>query len=143
MKVKVMVQTDILSSYSKPFESIFLELGEQKMAVSTLIRSMVEKKVEQATDWRRLEWEKVRKILEKRCTPEEDLESQKENGVIQVSESPKIDVEEETHRMFNGFKQGDYIIISDGKQLKNLEETLILTPQSKIIFLKLFPLMGG
>lgn len=143
MQTKVMVQTDILSSYSKPFESIILELIEAEMTVSTLIRRTVEKQVEQSTDWRRLEWEKVRKILEKRCTPQENLEMQQQQGVIQVTEIPSSKREEEISRAMHRFKKGEYIIFLDGKQLQSLEETITLTSTSKIIFLKLFPLMGG
>lgn len=143
-----MVQTEILGAYSKPFEAVFLESERENMTVEELIRLTVKKQIEQFRDTKRLEWETARSILENRQSKKEAewVAANSEYGVIPVSEQIQKSLpnsEIEVDRAIWAFQQKEYLIFADGKQLQKLEEQVEVHQQSKIIFLKLMPLIIG
>ena len=74
-------------------------------------------------------------------------------GLIQPDESerilngvrtrPVLDWQQQFAKAIASFKGSGFLVLLDDRQIVDLDETLHLTPQSRITFLRLVPLMGG
>ena len=60
-----------------------------------------------------------------------------------VRERPPLDWEKQFTKAIAAFKGNGFVVLLDQRQVTDLDETLHLTPQSQLTFLKLVPLMGG
>jgi hypothetical protein len=60
-----------------------------------------------------------------------------------VRERPVLDWEKQFAKAITAFKGNGFVVLLDDRQIDDLDETLHLTEQSKLTFLKLVPLMGG
>lgn len=60
-----------------------------------------------------------------------------------VRERPVLDWEKQFAKAITAFKGNGFLVLLDERQITDLDETLYLTPQSQLTFLKLVPLMGG
>jgi len=60
-----------------------------------------------------------------------------------ASERPVLDWEKQYAKAITAFKGNGFLVLLDDQQIDDLDETLHLTEQSKLTFLKLVPLMGG
>jgi hypothetical protein len=60
-----------------------------------------------------------------------------------VRERPVLDWEKQFAKAIAAFKGNGFVVLLDELQITDLDETLHLTPQSQLTFLKLVPLMGG
>ena len=58
-------------------------------------------------------------------------------------ERPVLDWEKQFDKAITAFKSNGFLVLLDDRQITDLDETLHLTPQSQLTFLKLVPLMGG
>ena len=74
-------------------------------------------------------------------------------GLVQPEESerilngvrtrPVLDWQRQYTRAIAAFKVNGFLVLLDNRQITDLDETLHLTAQSKITFLRLVPLVGG
>ncbi|PWR24517.1 hypothetical protein [Zavarzinia aquatilis] len=53
------------------------------------------------------------------------------------------EMEQEVLRAFSAFARGGFIMLLDGRQICDLDEELVLRPESEAVFLNLTPLQGG
>ena len=60
-----------------------------------------------------------------------------------VRERPVLDWERQFAKAIAAFKGNGFLVLLDERQITELDETLHLSPQSQLTFLKLVPLMGG
>ena len=60
-----------------------------------------------------------------------------------VRERPVLDWEKQFTKAIAAFKGNGFVVLLDERQMTDLDETLHLTPESQLTFLKLVPLMGG
>jgi hypothetical protein len=60
-----------------------------------------------------------------------------------VRERPVLDWEKQYAKAITAFKGNGFVVLLDERQITDLDETLHLTPESQLTFLKLVPLMGG
>ena len=60
-----------------------------------------------------------------------------------IRERPVLDWEKQFAKAIAAFKSNGFLVLLDERQITELDETLHLTPQSQLTFLKLVPLMGG
>jgi hypothetical protein len=54
-----------------------------------------------------------------------------------------IDAEEEFGKALDAFARNRFVMLFDDRQVDGLEDELIVTPQSEVVFLHLTPLRGG
>jgi hypothetical protein len=59
------------------------------------------------------------------------------------AEGRKVDWEAQYGRAVEAFERGQVFILVDDRQVTDLEETIDLTPQTQVTFLRLVPLAGG
>lgn len=80
-------------------------------------------------------------------------ESEVFQGLVQPEESerilngvrsrPVLDWQRQFAKAIAAFKGNGFLVLLDHRQIMDLDETLRLTAQSKITFLRLVPLIGG
>ena len=58
-------------------------------------------------------------------------------------ERPLLDWEKQFAKAITAFNGNGFLVLLDDQQITDLDETLHLTPESQITFLKLVPLTGG
>jgi hypothetical protein len=54
-----------------------------------------------------------------------------------------VDVKHAIDTALKAFMKGDFFLLYDNKQVEDLNETLLLKPDSEAVFLRLTPLIGG
>lgn len=54
-----------------------------------------------------------------------------------------IDAEKQCYVALDAFQKNGFFMLVNNKQVEDLNETFVLTPQTKISFVKLTPLIGG
>ena len=76
-------------------------------------------------------------------------------GLIQPSESERLlngfklrkrrplDVEQQVAVALEAFAKNGFVLLFDDRQLEDLDEVVIVTPESSATFLRLVPLVGG
>jgi hypothetical protein len=62
------------------------------------------------------------------------------NGVRQ---RPVLDWEKQYAKAITAFQSNGFLVLVDGRQITDLDQSLQLTTQTKVAFLKLVPLIGG
>ena len=60
-----------------------------------------------------------------------------------VRERRMLDWEKQFTKAITAFNGNGFLVLLDERQITDLDETLHLTPESQLTFLKLVPLMGG
>lgn len=60
-----------------------------------------------------------------------------------VRERPVLDWQKQYAKAIAAFQGNGFLVIVDDRQVTDLDETLHLTAQTKVAFLKLVPLIGG
>ena len=60
-----------------------------------------------------------------------------------VRERRPIDWEKQFERAIRAFAGNSLVVLVDGRQIVELDESIHLTPQTEVTFLKLVPLVGG
>ena len=67
----------------------------------------------------------------------------KTNRLKDKIEEARVDPEKAVYEALAGFQQNAFFVLIDGRQVTELEEELVLTPQSQVQFIRLMPLVGG
>ena len=60
-----------------------------------------------------------------------------------VRERPVLDWQKQYARALTAFNGNGFLVFVDDRQITDLDEPLQVTPQTKVVFLKLVPLIGG
>ena len=58
-------------------------------------------------------------------------------------ENLRLDPEKEGYEALAAFQNNAFFVIIDGRQREELEEEVLLTPNSEVQFIRLMPLVGG
>jgi len=107
------------------------QFDDTTLTVRELIRVFVQEEVKRFNE---TESEPFRGLVQ----PEES-----ERMLNGVRERPVLDWEKQFDKAIAAFKGNGFLVLLDDRQIDDLDETLHLTEQSKLTFLKLVPLMGG
>lgn len=129
-------------------QPVWLELLEERITVSELIRRTVEEQVRELLVKRKLDAQEARQILDRQYLTAEQVAAQAEKGAIRYPSStrtkvPDIDPEAEVRKALRAFKAGSYFITVDGKQMERLDEVVTFAPGTRVTFLRLMPMRGG
>ena len=65
------------------------------------------------------------------------------NPAPKAKRLPAFDLEKESQRAFEAFRQNRFIMLVDDRQIEDLDHEVTLTPGSEVVFLYLNPLRGG
>lgn len=70
-------------------------------------------------------------------------DSEKELNGFRLKKKRKIDVSAQKKTAINAFSNNGFFLLVNDKQVEDLNETIIITPNTNVVFLKLIPLVGG
>lgn len=101
----------------------------------------------------------IKDIIEARVRGEVEAYNKKlpdyYNGLIEPTDAEKtingyklrtkkpIDAEKQVYVALDAFQKNGFFVLVDNRQCSSLDETVLLTPGTKISFMKLTPLVGG
>jgi hypothetical protein len=112
---------------------IVIEFPTEKITVRELIRNRVYQEVH---EYNEKEPEYFRGLV---------APSDAENTLngYKLKKNRKIDWRVQYRAVIEGFEKQRYVLLIDDHQVESLREEVLLSPQTKISFLKLVPLVGG
>ena len=55
----------------------------------------------------------------------------------------KIDAEEAVQRALRAFAKNSFVLVADGRQVSDLDETIAILPETNVTFIRLIQLKGG
>lgn len=127
---------------------LLVELFDERVTIAELIRRTVLEQVRDLLVKRRLDTERARAILQRRYLTQDEVDRQTREGKIAVPASEparteEIDAEAEVARAMDGFKRGTFYVFVDGRQACALDDEVVFRPGSKVVFLRMVPLVGG
>lgn len=101
----------------------------------------------------------VRELIETRVRQEVEAHNQnvgaRFDGLIEPSETEKklngenaamgrhVDADKQVEAAINAFETGRYFLLIDDHQLVDLDDVIVINPNTKIVFLKILRLVGG
>lgn len=102
----------------------------------------------------------VREIIEQRVRHEVDAFNQEQSasifhGLVQPTDTERhlngyrfrkprrIDAEEQIANACRAFEANGFFMLADNRQIESLDDEIGVTPETRISFLKLVPLVGG
>jgi hypothetical protein len=129
-------------------DRVLLELLEQRITVTELIRHTIEEQVRNLTVRRKLAAEDARRALDRQFLSPGEINAQAEHGAVRWPSQrsltpPALDPQFETEKAIRAFQAGSYVILVNGRRVENLDEVLTFDLDAKITFLRLTPLVGG
>ena len=108
-----------------------LQFDSAKMTLREIIRLRVQQEVARHNA---AEYEEFQSLV----PPEES-----ERILNGVRTRPIVDWQKQFAKALAAFKGNGFLVLLNDRQIMDLDEPLHLTPQSKIAFLRLVPLIGG
>lgn len=115
-----------------------LALEVERLSAAEFIRSVVEKQVDE-------EQERLRLLQE--SNEAVSAVPQTRNIIYALSRTANmaelLDAAQQTRKAWHAFTANRYLLLIDNQRVQSLEEELILTSETKVVFLQLTPLVGG
>lgn len=144
---EVEVRSRIVGAPSE-LPTVSFEVDSEQLTVHDLIRRTVASQLLEMARSHELDRERARRAVQRQYLTNSELHEQALVGKVGLpTELPPApapsDVQQETARAVDGFRRKTFLILVDGKPVEHLEETLVLAPASKVVFLRLMPLVGG
>jgi|SRR5579859_3923314 len=128
--------------------TVEVEVVPEQLTASQLISRTVAAQIRELEQGYQLDHERVLRALQRQYLTDPELHEQANQGRIGLPSAmppviQPIDVQQETAKAVDAFRRKTFLILVDGKQVDQLDETVILTQSSKIVFMRLTPLVGG
>jgi hypothetical protein len=128
-------------------EPVQLELAAERISVRELISRTVAEQIRVLAEQQKAEAEVVQLALARQYLSAKDVEVQSESGRIRLPSESKqaktLDTANEVAKAWCGFEAKAFRVLVDGETLETLDEEIALSRTSKIVFLRLLPLVGG
>lgn len=123
---------DVSTSGDAPYE-VVVEFSKARITARELIRSRVYKEVHDYN-------EQQPKVFRGLVVP---TETEKVLNGRRPRKKQKIDWRGQYKAVLQGFEKQRYLLLVDDRQIESLREEIVITPQTKVTFFKLVPLVGG
>lgn len=128
---------------------LVMELLTEHLSVADLIAQVVEEEIQNhhiLRQWGQQADAETQAVLNRQHLTPDEVNAQAQTGVVKYPAEPEgatIIVKQEVKKALRAFENNVYILLVDGYQPDTLEEQISLSPNSKITFLRLTPLVGG
>ncbi len=138
----MILETKVLGSRKRPYEPWEIPLLQhaETLTLQDFLTRVVRQEVEAFKN--RQEERKLVRVLSK-----EDIEKGLAKGKVDSGglehEPQDVDPVAAVENALVAFKDGLYYVFVDDKQALSLEEEISLMPDSRVLFLRLVPLVGG
>lgn len=131
MQVKVQEQT----FSGKVLDEILLDIQKEKVTVAELISLRVAHEVSKFNETLSKENKGFAHEVEAKLNTQAHKSS--------IAQRKLVDIEKETYRALEAFRQNQVFITVDKRQVESLSEEIILAQDSEVSFIQLTPLVGG
>lgn len=118
----------------------------ETIRVRELIRRVVTAQIQILHEQRTHSLCEIQEILARQYLAGMEVEELAAEGAVKMPTAPDFrapDLEQEVERALAGFEQGRFFITVNGYQPDSLDDMLLLSEFSKVLFLRLTPLVGG
>jgi hypothetical protein len=113
--------------------SITLEFLTERITVREMIRNRVYQEVQDYNV----------KGSQRFCGLVQPTAAEKELNGYRLRNKREIDWKEQFETAIKAFGKGGFLVLVDDKQAEDLDEQIVITPETRVSFLKLVPLVGG
>lgn len=120
---------------------VLVDLATGVTTVAELIRLAVEEQIRLL----RGDAARCRRALDRQYLSVEDVREQAANGVVRMPTGvpAKPDVAVEVARAHQAFERNVFVVFVGGRQLRGLDEEIVLRLGEPVVFVRLTPLAGG
>jgi hypothetical protein len=148
--LQVQIRTRVLGirADEPQLPNVIINILEEQITVGELITRTVEEQVRDLLLTRRLDAMQAQQALDRHYLVNPEVKQQAAQGRVKMptripTAQPRIDLAAEMRKALQAFQAGTYLVIVDGRQCEQEDECLQLHANSKIMFLRLTPLVGG
>lgn len=129
---------------SSPALTVSLSLANERISVRELLERTVAAQLHELLQEQRLEDEAAAKILARQYLTQAEIDQQAGEGVVRLEPAKgHLDLQREIQRALHGFQKRAFRVVVEGEMLNGLDDELVLTPNTRVTFLRLVPLQGG
>jgi len=143
----IAVRTQVFGGLPEAAQLPEVLLHSQHLTVAELIQRSIEAQVRELQIQHQMDAQQVRRALERQYLTTSEIAEQAQQGAVRFPSKPhntlQIDTKIEVKKALQAFTDGAYIILVNGQQVENLEAEITLSQETKVVFLRLMPLVGG
>lgn len=136
MSITLMVRDE--SATGESYNELPIELASERITVRDLIRERVRQEV---NEFNRRQGEQNFQGLVQPTDTERVLNGRRIE--FRLKTPKQIDWTEQYARAVDAFGRGGFFLLVGDKQVEDLEQELIIDPDTRVSFVKLVPLVGG
>jgi hypothetical protein len=139
--VRVQVRSKVPGADGDDLPEVLVDLAASVTTAAELIRLAVEEQVRLL----RGDAARCQRALDRQYLSSEDIRAQAATGVVRMParEPEPRDVAAEVARAHRAFERNVFVVFAGGRQLRRLDEEIVLRLDEPVVFLRLTPLAGG
>ncbi len=132
-----------------PLKTVTFDLASNTISVRSLIEKTVVQQIQVMLSADAGETELLRDALNAQYLTNDEIQRQAPSGQVRLKPAPSpvspqsIDPEKEIATAIRGFQQKAFKVVVDGEVMESLDDSLVVGETTKIVFLRLTPLVGG
>jgi hypothetical protein len=129
-------------------DQFLVDLLDERVTVAELIRRTVLEHIRELLVRRRIAAEQVQQILERQYLTAVEIDRLARKGKVAMPSpgqhgAADLDGEAEVQKALDGFRHQAFFVFVDGRQATSLDEEVSCRGDSKAVFLRVIPLVGG
>lgn len=139
--MRVKVSSKVPGANGDTLPEVLVDLEADVTTAGELIRHAVEEQVRLL----RGDAARCRRALDRQYLSTEDIHAQAAAGVVRMPArvSTERDTAEEVDRAQRAFERNVFALFAGGRQLRRLDEVIVLRLGEPVVFVRLTPLAGG
>jgi len=109
------------------------------------VRELIARSVEAQLYCLQANQKRAEDILGRQYLSREEIEALAQEGAVRVpgNSRPAPDLDTEIRKACHGFTHNRFFIQVNGLQAESLDDEILLTPHTQVMFIRLMPLIGG
>jgi hypothetical protein len=139
--VRVKVSSKVPGADRDTLPEVLVDLEADVTTAGELIRRAVEEQVRALVS----DAARGRRALDRQYLSAEDIRAQAATGVVRMPASvpAERDMAQEVARAQRAFERNVFVVFAGGRQLRRLDEAVVLRLGEPVVFVRLTPLAGG
>jgi hypothetical protein len=139
--VRVQVRSKVPGADGDDLPDVLVDLAASVTTAAELIRLAVEEQIRVL----RGDAARCQRALDRQYLSTDDIRAQAATGVVRMpARAPEPrDVDTEVARAHQAFERNVFVVFAGGRQLRRLDEEIVLRLDEPVVFLRLTPLAGG
>lgn len=139
--VRVQVRSKLPGANGEGIPDVLVDLAADVTTAAELVQLAVEEQIRLL----RGEAARCRRALDRQFLSAEDIREQAAGGVVRMPAGVPAapDVAAEVARAHRAFERNVFVVFAGGRQLRHLDEEVVLRLSEPVVFLWLTPLAGG